>query len=117
MTEEERYQSAWRDRNRRSLLAILLMLGGAGILIAPPFIASKTQMEKLVTPLLIFIAIWCLAMLASVIYAARFRCPRCDHRFSAHQKGPRYMPYCTNCGLPVGSGLTLSVDPKFKKSN
>jgi hypothetical protein len=116
MTEEERYQAAWRDRNRRSLLAILLVFGGAVVVIAPPFITSKVEMEALVTPLLIFIAIWVLALLASVIYAAHFRCPRCDHRFTANQKGPRYMPYCANCGLPVGSGPTLAVDPKFERS-
>jgi hypothetical protein len=119
MTEEERYRAAWRDRNRRSLIAILLVFGGGAVILVPAFMDSQALMENLVANGGVFFVIWCSALLASVIYAARFRCPRCDHRFTANQPryAPYYMPYCTNCGLPAGSGPGPFVDPNFQKSN
>jgi len=99
MSEEERYRKAWKDRSRRSLIAILLMVGGLIRFVILPL--TFPSIPK--TPLLICMVVWVLALIAAVVSAARFRCPRCNHRFSAHTKGARYQPYCTNCGLAVGA--------------
>jgi hypothetical protein len=104
MTEEDRYRKAWKDRSRRSLIAILLMFGGFVAFVALPLIATVPQLEMLAAPYLIIMGVWVLALVASGIYAAQFRCPGCGHRFSAKQKGARYQPFCTSCGLHVGSG-------------
>jgi hypothetical protein len=117
MTEEERYRTAWSDRSRRGLIVVSLLFVGATVVIMPALFAREAELENLATPSLVFIAIWMLALSASGIYASRFRCPRCNHRFTANQKGPRYMSYCTNCGLPAGSGPGTFVDPNFSKSN
>jgi hypothetical protein len=117
MTEEERYQAAWRDRNRRSLIAIGLAVGGSLALIVPVFFTTVPQREHLASTWLVLFGALLLSGFASVFYAGRFRCPRCDNRFSSNRKS-RWIPqYCTHCGLPVGSGPTDAVDPLFKKSN
>jgi hypothetical protein len=117
MSEEDRYRKAWKDRNRRSLIAILLFFGGIAFVVVPLLIVKIPQRETLAGPFLVLMGIWVGAIFASVIYAHRFKCPRCGNYFSSKLKGKWIPPFCTHCGLPSNSPPTSEVAAAFKKLN
>jgi hypothetical protein len=119
MTEEERYQAAWRRRKLWERLDNWLNLPAYFVLILPFLYFSYHK--HFPTPFIIFGSVWLGAGLTAGYVRAHLRCPRCNHRFSVappRARGVWYLSYCANCGLPEGAQPGDSVDPAFvAKSN
>jgi hypothetical protein len=114
MTEEERYQQAWKRRRFWNRLADW---SSALALITFFLLLYFLYHGPLPTPFVV-VGSLCFgaAVTAGFIYG-RLRCPRCDHRFSVtppRQRSIWFLPYCANCGLPEGSGPGPFIHPDFQ---
>jgi hypothetical protein len=112
MTEEERYQSAWKRRKLWDRLSSWLGILGFFAVFIPGLVLLNWK--KIPTPFLVFAAAWGIACAVAALKNGLFRCPRCNHIFSARPgRRASSMPYCTNCGLPEGSRPGPFIDPRF----
>jgi hypothetical protein len=120
MTEEERYQSAWRKRKLCERIDLWFGLVGF-FAVFLPFLYFFQHMHFPVL-FVVFGSVVIGVGLTSGFVHARLRCPRCNQLFSVRPPRERhifYLPYCAHCGLPEGAKPGPSVDPRFvaAKSN
>ncbi|HWE74601.1 MAG TPA: hypothetical protein VG328_15675 [Stellaceae bacterium] len=110
--DQENYARAWRDLRNRGALFLVVLLGGAAIVLGPPMVVNPNLIENHIKLLLTGMILWLLLALATGLYAARFTCPRCGDYFNGSANRLRWFATerCLHCQLPAKSFPTGNSD-------
>jgi hypothetical protein len=102
MTEEQRYNRAWRNLDiRRGLVSVLFIVLLFTRFSGPQFFSSFDWSSLAPSDILSFIF--------AFIWVAMFSCPRCGKRFNLRIPSWGVYPFnqsCVHCGLQKGQGGT-----------
>ncbi|HEY1507244.1 MAG TPA: hypothetical protein VGF92_23280 [Stellaceae bacterium] len=103
--EQQRYARAWRAMRNRGYLFLLVLLGGAAVVLGPVMVVDPALIGHHIPLLLTGMTVWLLLATATGFYAARFKCPRCGDYFNGSSHRLRWFATerCSHCGLPAKS--------------